>query len=300
MGVRLGRRATETTLLWAGGLLSYQDIVNPLVVSGFIALDQASLSLETWDDLLFVVENADDASTAVVAWTSLEEPSAVLGMGIDTPWIQGLAVDDSGLYWGSCPEAEPNSLLHLSLSGASDTPEVLATDIPCPLRVKVDDTDVWFTSEYDGGVYRVAKTDRGVSAPPPVVDTGAHGNRALLLTSEYVYVGTWNRLDPNYTGDSIYRFLRANPDLESYETIDADRWNPWEFAFSGGFLYWTEGGESQGSGSVSRVQVEPSLGSLQCLAFALDTPVGLSIQGDWVYWLSRAHTGGNDVRRVPK
>ncbi len=292
--------AAETLLFWVGGMLSYQDIVNPQLVSGLIAIDQVSQSLETWDNQLFLVENGENASTAVVAWTSLDEPGPVLGRGIDTPWIQGFTVDDDGLYWGSCPEGEPNSLLYLSWTAGSDIPEVLATDIPCPSRVIADDPYLWFTSEQDGGVYRVAKTDRGLSAPPPVVDTGAYGNRALLLTFEYVYVGSWNRLDPNYAGDSIYRFLRRNPSPDSYEIIDADRWGPWEFAFSGGFLYWTEQGESEGSGSVSRVEVEPSLGLAQGLAFAQNKPLGLSIQGDWVYWVSYALTGGNDVRRVPK
>lgn len=172
--------------------------------------------------------------------------------------------------------ADPRSLgriLRIPLDG-SDV-RALASELPMPQGLAIDDTHVYWTNWADGSaragagaLMKVAKT----GGPPTTLATSQRGPHGIAPDETHVY---WAL----FVGGEIRRIPKqGGPE----EVLVSNERNPRSVAVDGSSVYWG----NFGMGDTTIKKVDKTGGGVTPLADAGGSPVDVTIDDARVYWIS--------------
>lgn len=297
----------DSLIFWSGHRLRWSGRDDPFQNVGMDTFGVSSgvSRLAVWGDTVYVALTG--SSTPIFGWRF------VSGEGELTRELRqangGFAVDDTGIYWGSCQLSE--GTLHYAPHGNPTQEVTVAAAVPCSFNIRLDGEYLWFTSIDSPGVFRIDKTARGLDGSQLSVfrTVAAKGTLALLVDSDYVYAGTWDHADiyDETPSDGIVRFAKDGSQGTETLVVSGTQWRPRELAVDDGYLYWTNLGRfyydnTAGGGSVNRVCLSCSNRVVEQVA---DEPTGqasgLAIDDEWIYWVAKSGTQDvGQLKRTPK
>jgi hypothetical protein len=108
--------------------------------------------------------------------------TALATVGVSSPW--GIAIDSANVYWANNEYVDAGSIAKCPLAGCANQTAVFLTTVDTPIDLKVNDTKVWYTSNYNGEIRSVDKTTGLVSAP---IVTGVNQLFQIAIDKDSVY-----------------------------------------------------------------------------------------------------------------
>ncbi|MBI5531725.1 MAG: hypothetical protein HY898_03345 [Deltaproteobacteria bacterium] len=212
---------------------------------------------------------------------------------------EGLAADDSGLYWHD----GTTKVMHRSALDGSSTTDFV-TGIYNVWYARLDATDLYMGSINDA-IYRVAKNATlpvDGSTLSPFYNILGNGPAAMTLDQDAVYFSSG---DPSGTFPlSKSELLRVTKTGAQLSHLAVAPTLILGIAVSDGYAYWVEEGTMQQDytdGAVRRIKIGDAAASVETYATAQSHPTQIVVDATHVYWMNIGWTSiAGSVMRVPK
>ena len=207
-----------------------------------------------------------------------------------------IAIDDTHLYWAD----ELGGVHKVPLSGGA--PSLLATVgasawgialFGSTLYVTDFHFDVWSLSTAGGALSSVANIGSGMGFTSPI-----------LVDANNLYFGTWSG---GMAGDWVFQAPRGGggPNIQLASGVvypgGTGAHQPFNVAVGGGFVYWTDAGNTSNVGTIKRVPIGG--GTAETLATGQAYPWAIAVDASNVYWTNLGTVATNytdgSVMKVP-
>ncbi|MEZ4221829.1 MAG: hypothetical protein R3B13_12930 [Polyangiaceae bacterium] len=265
---------TASAIFWGNtlsGVLYRYDRTTKMTTNTHLGTDVSEVYAEGSDVYAFVDKGDEIFRVPASGGT----PQSIIKVGAAT---SSFGVDQSGVYWVTCPSSSSGEVYRANLDGGGPTKLV---DVSlCPLTLRLDATHIYFATSKSSGIYRVSKASPHT---PQLIGSANPGSVALFVTDTDVFFADFDYM--NWSAGDVYRVPKGGgPPL----TIAKDQLITSAILEANGKVYWTNRGtwSKFTDGSVQAAPVQgTTVGSSVALGTGLGAPESLALDATHVYWL---------------
>jgi hypothetical protein len=203
-----------------------------------------------------------------------------LGSNSPTPLTNGeaglasIALDTTSVYFTEVGAGGPTGGSVKSVLKTGMVVQLLASGLNSPHELAVDATNVYWTSQVAGQVYRMPI---GGAGSPTVIASGQTGVRGIALDVNRVY---WANSGNGAAGGGSIMFLGKVGASTMPNTIVSNLTEPWLVALDAADIYWTE---QRAMGDIARAP-ETANTTKMVVVPNQASPFCIAVDANSVYW----------------
>jgi hypothetical protein len=188
--------------------------------------------------------------------------------------LASIALDTTTVYYTEVGAGGPTGGSVKSVSKTGMVGQVLATGLNLPREIAVDATNVYFTSQVAGDVYKMPIAPPGT---PTVIASGQTGVRGIALDATRVY---WANSGNGAVGGGSIMFLSKVGASTMPNTVVSNLTVPWLVALDTADIYWTE---SRATGDIAKAP-QTANATKTVVVPNQATPFCIAVDANSVYW----------------